>query len=262
MPSPPNNATVIPMILPLRLAFTQPQPQPAPDVTLTWPGHDTPSLRLLTPEWITATDADLQRLAQDVAPWTGPFHCLPGDWQPADDSSWAGTHRRDGVLTFRVTLQPGPSYVDLRLEVTNLSASPLEDLRADFCLGVNAGGGGWANRAFLPNSHLDRVEDGRYWHDRVAPPGAWIRPSGPWVQLAEGAHATLPLQSALLAMENQAHTSWAYLMFDNPSLPPGTTTPTPVCTCAHCSTLPWPPRLPPLSAAAWAWRTSGASTTS
>ncbi len=159
-----------------RIAFTQ-QP-PTPDVTLTLPGQDTPCLRLLCPEWITADGADLFGAAKAVHPWAGPFHCMPGDWQAGERGSWTGVQTVPGVLESRVELEPEASGMTIRWEIRNLGEQPLANLRGDFCLGVNAGGGGWANRDFLLHSRLDRAEDGRYWRDQVAPTGAWVHLDG------------------------------------------------------------------------------------
>ena len=81
-------------------------------------------------------------------------------------------------------------------------------------MGVNAGGGKWANHDFLPESRLDRGEDGRYWYERVAVPGAFVRAGGRWVSFIKRSADGSAVDAALLAVNNASNTATIFVMSD------------------------------------------------
>ncbi|MCC6578929.1 MAG: hypothetical protein IT440_00685 [Phycisphaeraceae bacterium] len=185
------------------------------DLNLTLPGQKTPAMRLLMPEWITATNLDLLKLARAASPFTGPFHTSIGEWIVDEQGNLCGTLAYPGVMKVHVRLEPRDNHVDLVFTICNLSTMPMENLEADFCVGVTAGGGLWANRDFLPKSNLDRTEDGRYWHDLVARKGAYVHVRGTWTPLKLGENE-IDMDTSVLAVNNEAGAATVFLMWNRP----------------------------------------------
>jgi hypothetical protein len=105
----------------------------------------------------------------------------------------------------------GRYYVEIIWTLENLSTEPLKRTVLNFCFNVNNGGGGWANREFLPKSGLNRTEDGEYWHSRVARKGAYVHSGGSW-RNEPGATR----DASILVVANEAKDRYAFQMWDHP----------------------------------------------
>ena len=196
------------------IAFAE-APQCA-DLAATLPGAQTPAWRMLLPEWITASNMNVLEEARARKPFPGPFHTVPGTWQVDQDGVWTGEQTHPGVVEITTHVTPRSYYVDLAVTLRNLSEQLLENLYADYCLNANAGGGKWANRDFLPESRLDRAEDGRYWHENVARTGAYVHAGGTWVPFFDRGPDPAPLDAAIIAVTNEADSATLFMMWNAP----------------------------------------------
>jgi hypothetical protein len=190
--------------------------RPTGDVVVTMPGADTPAFRILVPECIDASNLDIPKRAQSILPWPGPyFHCAPQTWT---------TNPLRGELTFPNFLQAitviesRGECVAITWELRNLSSEPWEKPRADFCFGVASGEGRWSNKEFLPETKLNRGEDGEYWHDRVASRGAYVHSGGQWVKFVDVKDK--PLDASIIAVGNEKDEAFAFMMWDAPAPTP------------------------------------------
>ena len=186
---------------------------------VTLPGDISPSFRLLVPEWISASNIDILAEVRKHSAQPKPFHTVPGVWKEEKNGVWVGVETFPKVMEFRVFLTPKGNYIDITWEIRNLSQVPFEDLHADYCVNVNAGGGKWVNRQFLPHSTLDRHEDGKYWYDIVASKGAYIYFDGRLVPFSPTDSLDAPIDG-LITVLNEAQTKQIFLMWDSKALTP------------------------------------------
>lgn len=75
-------------------------------------------------------------------------------------------------------------------------------------MNLNARGGGWANRDFLPLSKLNRGEDGEYWYDRVVSRGAQVHTGGTWTEVALYRTATSAAAITIRAHASASDSAW------------------------------------------------------
>jgi hypothetical protein len=173
--------------------------QPCADIVVVLPEQHAPSFRALLPEFVTGCPH-------------GPFfHTNPVQWERGEHGSWSGMIEFKGYGRILISLVPRDYYVDITWTLENLSTKPLKRTVLDFCFGVNNGGGGWANREFLPKSRLNRGEDGTYWHSRVARKGAYVHSAGSW---RNDPKATL--DTSILVIANEVKDRYAFQMWDKP----------------------------------------------
>lgn len=191
---------------------------PSGDLVATLPGAGAPAFRFLVPEWINSDNLDVLKRAHAIVSWGGPFHTAPQKWT----TNGSGTLR--GVLTFTnlfeaiTVVEPHEEFVAIKWELRNLTAEPWQNPRTDFCMNLNAGGGQWANKAFLPASKLDRNEDGAYWHDHVASRGAYVHSGGQWIKLADANDK--PLDASVIAVANEQDEVFVFMMWNVPVTEP------------------------------------------
>ena len=195
------------------IGFMTPQ---CADLTVTLPGWTTPSLRMLLPEWISAANVD--PMAEIDTP--ASLHTVPGQWRADDRGGWTGVQTHPGAVEIRTRIEPHAYYVDLTITLRNLSRESYEELRADYCVNVNAGGGGWANREFLVESRRDRAEDGRYWYEHVAAKGAHVHAGGQWIRLFNRGEHPPPLDAGVIAVTNEDGNATVFMMWNTPVLEP------------------------------------------
>ena len=173
--------------------------QPCADIIVRLPEQHAPSFRILLPEDVTG------------CPHKGFFHVNPVEWKREEHGSWSGMIEFKGYGRILISLVPRDYYVEIIWTLENLSPRPLKRTVLNFCFNVNNGGGGWANREFLPKSRLDRTEDGAYWHRRVARKGAYVHSAGRWRNEPEA-----PLDASILVIANEVRNRYAFQMWDKP----------------------------------------------
>ncbi len=195
--------------------FAQP---PTGDFVATLPGAATPAFRFLVPEWINADSFDVLKRAQSILSWSGPFHTAPQTWTTDTQGTLHGVLIVTNLLQAITVVEPHEEFVAIKWELRNLTDITWEHPRTDFCMGVNAGGGQWANKTFLPLSKLDRQEDGAYWHDRVAARGAYIHSGGQWIKFADAKDK--PLDATIIAVANEKDETFAFMIWDVPAPAP------------------------------------------
>lgn len=172
--------------------------QPCADIIVMLPEQHAPSFRALLPEVVTG------------CPHKGHFHTNPVEWKREKNDSWSGMIVFKGYGRILISLVPRDYYVEIMWTLENLSAKPLKRTVLNFCFNVNNGGGGWANREFLPKSRLNRTEDGEYWHSRVARKGAYVHRAGSWRNEPEA------IDASILVIANEVKDRYAFQMWDKP----------------------------------------------
>ena len=181
-----------------KISFWSPS-RPCADVIVTLPNQHAPSFRALLPEFVT----DL--------PHSRYFHTNPVDWKEQEGGSWSGTIEFKNFGKIVISLLPREYYVEITWTLENLSTSPLKKTVLDFCFNANNGGGSWANQEFLPSSRMNRKEDGKYWHDRVARKGTYVHSAGGWSQ-----DPNAQLDASVLVIVNEAKDRYAFQMWNKP----------------------------------------------
>ena len=191
------------------------------DLIVKLSGCETPAFRMLLPELITADNLKAAVGTEELKRFHKTFlHTVAGEWRVDDDGTWVGVQTHPGVLEITTRVVPHSYYVGLTVTLRNLTGEPLNNLRANYCLGVNAGGGGWANYEFLPKSTLERVEDGQYWYQNVAQKGAYIHAGGKWVRLFNSKGNPDLTDAGIIAINNEAGTATVFMTWKAPVLTP------------------------------------------
>ena len=187
------------------------------DLTITLAGGRTPAFRMLLPEFVTAANMTEAVDAEDLKPFRKAFlHTVAGHWHVEEDGAWVGVQTHPGIVEITTRVVPHSTDVELTVTLRSLAEKPLNDLRGDYCLGINGGGGNWANHGFLPESKLDRTEDGTYWHRNVAQKGAFVHTGGKWIRLFNRQGEPGPAEAGIIAMNNEAGTAAAFMMWKAP----------------------------------------------
>ncbi|MCH2211594.1 MAG: hypothetical protein MK110_09845 [Fuerstiella sp.] len=173
--------------------------RPCADIIVTLPEQYAPSFRVLLPEDVSG------------CPHPGYFHVNPVEWKREEHGSWSGMIKFKDYGRILISLVPRDYYVEVIWTLENLSPRPLQRTVLNFCFNVNNGGGGWANREFLPKSRLDRIEDGEYWHNQLANKGTFVHRAGNWRNEPEGT-----LDASILVIANEVRDRYAFQMWDKP----------------------------------------------
>ncbi|NQT20285.1 MAG: hypothetical protein HQ592_11315 [Planctomycetes bacterium] len=136
--------------------------------------QDSPSFRVLLPEWIRGKGVK----------HTGLLHVIPGTWRK-DAQGLSGHFTVADQLEIAVVVETEQTAVSVTLAVKNVEQSTISNVWANVCTGVNhlPGNPGWSNERFMPSAPLDRAVQGRYWFEVATPRRLFAFVGGKWIPM-------------------------------------------------------------------------------